>query len=86
MKLMIATALAIFAVPAIAQDTPAPAPAPTTAEPAPPAAPATDPAAAPAPAPTMGPATETPAPAPQASYPLCSKTVTDGCRERNSRK
>jgi hypothetical protein len=97
MKLMMLAALAIATpVAAFAQTTPAPAdpamaqPAPgadaaqTTPAPADPAAAApADPAAA-APtagAPQMGAATSNPAPAAQDSYPVCSATVHDQCRE-----
>lgn len=34
---------------------------------------------------TMGPMTNNPAPAAQASYPPCSRTVTDQCRQRGGR-
>ena len=35
---------------------------------------------------TMGPMANNPPPAAPSSYPMCSKTVTDACRERNSLK
>ena len=98
MKLLVAAAVAAFAFPAFAQDTPAAAPPPqTTPMPADPAAPApmpadpaapapmpADPAMAPAPMAPPAPMAAAPAPAPQASYPMCSKTVTDSCMERSN--
>ena len=71
MKLFIAAAVAAFALPAFAQDTPPAAPpAPQTA-PMPPA-----PMAAPAP---MAPPATT-----DGNYPPCTKTVTDHCTERSN--
>lgn len=86
MKLLVAAAIAAFAVPAIAQDTPAPppppdpqampAPAPMPPEPAPmPPAPATT---VTMPSPNMPPATT------DGNYPPCTKTVTDHCTERSN--
>jgi hypothetical protein len=78
MKLMIAAALAVIAVPAMGQDTPPAAPAPA---PMPMAAPA---------AMTMGPSTPVVQPLPDAAAPAgddapwCSKTVTDHCKERSN--
>jgi hypothetical protein len=91
MKLLVAAAVAAFALPAFAQDTPPAAPAPQTT-PMPPA----DPAAAPAPMPadpTAAPAPMAAAPAPMAppatsdgNYPPCTRTVTDHCTERSNAK
>ncbi len=94
MKLMMLAALAIATpVAAFAQTTPAPAdpamaqPATDAAQAAPaPADPAATPAdpAASAPAagsPQMGAPMSSPAPAAQDSYPVCSATVHDQCRE-----
>ncbi len=92
MKLMMLAALAIATpVAAFAQTTPAPAdpamaqPATDAAQAAPadPAATPADPAAS-APAagsPQMGVPMSSPAPAAQDSYPVCSATVHDQCRE-----
>jgi hypothetical protein len=86
MKLIIATALAVLAVPAIAQDTPTP--------PAPPPAPMAEPAPPPPAAPggvVMGPATPVVQPltdtatAPtDGKVPMCSKTVVEHCMERSN--
>ncbi|PZO91457.1 MAG: hypothetical protein DI623_03270 [Sphingomonas sanxanigenens] len=73
MKIVMFAAALTLGAPAIAQTAPEPAAAPDAA-----AAPA---AAA---APTMGAPVSNPAPAPQAEYPWCSKTVTDGCKQRGA--
>ena len=88
MKLFLAAAAAMIAMPAIAQDTPAPAPDPQTAPapmPAPPGPPA-GPAVM-----TMGPSTpvvqplpDAAAPATGADVPMCTKTVVDHCMERSN--
>jgi hypothetical protein len=70
---------------ALAQETPPPsadpaaAPAPDAMAPA-----AAEAAPAPAATPTMAAPVSTPAPTPQAEYPWCSKTVTDGCKQRGA--
>lgn len=81
MKLMIAAALAVIAVPAMAQDTPPPPPADA-------AAPMTPPAGAVI---RMGPPTpvvqalpDAGTPATGEDAPWCSKTVTDHCKERSN--
>jgi hypothetical protein len=92
MKLILVAAAAMIAMPAIAQNAPAPSPAP-------------DPQAAPAPAPlpappgppagpvtmTMGPSTpvvqplpDAAAPATGADVPWCTKTVVDHCKEHSA--
>ncbi|MES2095954.1 MAG: hypothetical protein V4459_04285 [Pseudomonadota bacterium] len=80
MKMIFATALAVIAFPAMAQDMPATPPPP----PQPQTAPMPPPTPAPvAPVPMAAPAPE----APMAStepYPMCSKTVTDHCMERSN--
>jgi hypothetical protein len=89
MKLVIAAAVAAFAMPAIAQDMPAPPPQ-TAPMPAPPA----DPAAvappmdtpAPAPMPPAPMADAAPPPTTDGNYPPCTKTVTDHCTERSNAK
>lgn len=87
MKLIIATALAVLAVPAIAQDTPAP---PPPADPAPAAAPMPAPPAAPAgtvmapSAPVVQPLTDTTTAPTDGKVPMCTKTVTDHCMERSN--
>ena len=89
MKLLVAAAVAAFALPAFAQDTPAappPAPEPQTAPaPMPPAPPPA--AAAPAPTPPAAPmaADAPPPPAPMdGPVPWCTKTVTDHCKEHSA--
>lgn len=92
MKLILVAAAAMIAMPAIAQNAPAPSPAP-------------DPQAAPAPAPlpappgppagpaqmVMGPSTpvvqplpDAAAPATGADVPWCTKTVVDHCKEHSA--
>jgi len=92
MKLILVAAAAMIAMPAIAQNTPAPppapdpqtapAPAPMPAPPAPPAGPVTM---------TMGPSTpvvqplpDAAAPATGADVPWCTKTVVDHCKEHSA--
>jgi len=92
MKLILVAAAAMIAMPAIAQNTPAPPPAPD---------PQTAPAPAPMPAPpgppagpvtmTMGPSTpvvqplpDAAAPATGADVPWCTKTVVDHCKEHSA--
>jgi hypothetical protein len=85
MKLIFATALAVIAFPALAQDMPPPPP------PAPPQDMTTPP---PPPPPTTMPMPAAPMPmaapeAPIAStepYPMCSRTVIDHCMERSNAK
>lgn len=89
MKLVIAAAVAAFAMPAIAQDMPAappPAPMPQTAPmPADPAAVApTTPAPMPAPMPATPMADVGPPPTTDGNYPMCTRTVTDHCTERSN--
>ncbi len=90
MKLLVAAALAAFALPAFAQDTPPAAPpaAEPQSAPAPAPMPPADPAAAPAPMPAPPMAAPMPEPAPPATtdgnYPPCTKTVTDHCTERSN--
>ncbi|MDR6849049.1 type IV secretory pathway VirB10-like protein [Sphingomonas sp. BE270] len=81
MKLMMFAALAAaVATPTLAQTAPA-APDAAMAQPAPtPPAPPPPPPAEPAPAPSAA----APAPAAPESYPWCSRTVTDGCREHSN--
>ena len=88
MKSILFAAAALLASPVIAQTTPPADPAAQTA-PADQAAPA-DPAApmaAPAPAGgvTFGQPTVTPPTPAPATYPVCSKTVKDGCRNRGGK-
>lgn len=73
MRIVLFAAALTLGTAAIAQTAPDPAATP-------------DPAAAPAAAatPTMGAPVSNPAPAPQAEYPWCSKTVTDGCKQRGA--
>jgi hypothetical protein len=78
MKLLVAAAVAAFALPAFAQDTPPAAPAPQTT-PMPPA----DPAAAPAPM-AAAPAPMAPPATSDGNYPPCTRTVTDHCTERSN--
>jgi hypothetical protein len=74
MKLVIAAAVAAFAMPAIAQDMPV-APPPPMPQPAPmPPAPV----AVELPSPNMPPATT------DGNYPPCTRTVTDHCTERSN--
>lgn len=92
MKLILVAAAAMIAMPAIAQNAPAPspapdpqaapAPAPLTAPPGPPAGPVTM---------TMGPSTpvvqplpDAAAPATGADVPWCTKTVVDHCKEHSA--
>ena len=81
MKLLVAAALAAFALPAFAQDTPPAAPpaAEPQSAPAPAPMPPADPAAAPAPMPEPAPPATT-----DGNYPPCTKTVTDHCTERSN--
>lgn len=84
MKLMMFAALvAAVATPTLAQTAPA-APDAAMAQPAPtppaPPPPPPPPPAEPAPAPSAA----APAPAAPESYPWCSRTVTDGCREHSN--
>ncbi|HEX4694798.1 hypothetical protein [Sphingomonas sp.] len=78
MKILLAAAAAAFAMPAIAQDTPA----------APPAAPMAQ--TAPSGSMTMGPAMPVVQPLPDTAtadtgpVPMCSKTVVDHCMERSN--
>ncbi len=84
MKLIIATALAIFATPAVAQETPAaPPPAPMPA-PAPMPMPA-EPAGIVmgAPNPVVQPLPDAATAAADGSTPWCTKTVVDHCKERS---
>lgn len=93
MKLFLAAAAAMIAMPAIAQNTPAPTP-PADAQ----AAPAAPLPAPPSPPPSsggmvMGPSTPVVQPLPDAGAPAtgddapwCSKTVTDHCKERSNAK
>lgn len=88
MKLMIAAALAVFAVPAMAQDTPPPAstPAPTPGgyEPAP--TPPPPPGAVVEFQPSVPPSQAFPPPPPLEKYPVCKKGQYDKCVERGGRK
>jgi len=98
MKLMIAAALAVIAVPAIAQDTPPPAPdqqAPATAPATPDPVGGYQPANPPAPPPpgatvqfqpSVAPDVAFPPPPPLAKYPPCKKGQHDKCMERGSPK
>lgn len=91
MKLLVAAAVAAFALPAFAQDTPAAPPPPPQSEttPMPPMPPAPPPAdAAPAPMPPAAPVAAAPAPPPptpmDGPVPWCSKTVVDHCKEHSA--
>ncbi len=88
MKLFLAAAAAMIAMPAIAQNTPAPPPppepqtAPMPPPPGPPAGPANM---------VMGPSTPVVQPLPDAAapatggdVPMCTKTVVDHCMERSN--
>jgi hypothetical protein len=99
MKLFLAAAAAMIAMPAIAQNTPAPPPDPQTAPApapdasAPPAAPLPAPPGPPAgpanmvmgpPTPVVQPLPDAAAPATGADVPMCTKTVVDHCMERSN--
>ncbi|THD35272.1 MAG: hypothetical protein E7773_12565 [Sphingomonas sp.] len=69
MKLLVAAALAAFAMPAIAQDMPQTAPPPAPVVVAPPVT---------LPSPNMPPATT------DGNYPMCTRTIVDHCTERSN--
>ncbi len=89
MKLMIAAALAVIAVPAMGQDTTTPppdaaAPQSTTPAPASPTVPANATITMGSPTPVVQPLADAGTPAAGEDAPWCSKSVTDHCRERSN--
>lgn len=88
MKLIIATALAVFAIPAVAQETPTAPPPPPAPQTMPPAAPMAMPAAPGgivmgAPSPVVQPLPDTATAPADGSTPWCTRTVVDHCKERS---
>ncbi|WP_162987178.1 hypothetical protein [Sphingomonas paeninsulae] len=87
MKSLVFVAALMMGSAAVAQMAPPPpADAGTMSAPAEPDSTMAPPPAAPPQGATMAPMAAPAAPAPQASYPRCSRTVTDGCTQSSARE